>query len=109
MTAMTATFTKLKSGSWGVRVLGAAPEVGQQVAVTKRDGTTQHVTIERVLVTGDGTSICAIKQEQRSGSGSGSRGGGGRKQRGTRTGCSCGSVEEFTKSSDCWTCKHDAE
>lgn len=29
--------------------------------------------------------------------------------RGTRTGCSCGSVEEYSKSSDCWTCRHDAE
>jgi hypothetical protein len=30
-------------------------------------------------------------------------------RRGTWTGCSCGSVAEFTKPSDCWTCKHDAE
>lgn len=30
-------------------------------------------------------------------------------KRGTRTGCSCGSVEEYTKSSDCFSCKHDAE
>lgn len=29
--------------------------------------------------------------------------------RGTRTGCSCGSVEEYSKASDCWTCRHDAE
>lgn len=28
---------------------------------------------------------------------------------GTRTGCSCGSVTEFSKNSDCWTCRHDAE
>lgn len=28
---------------------------------------------------------------------------------GTRTGCQCGSVEEYTKESDCWNCKHDAE
>lgn len=26
----------------------------------------------------------------------------------TRTGCSCGSVSEYSKPSDCWTCKHDA-
>jgi hypothetical protein len=30
-------------------------------------------------------------------------------RRGTWMGCSCGSVAEFTKSSDCWTCRHDAE
>jgi len=29
-------------------------------------------------------------------------------RRGTWTGCSCGSVAEYTKASDCWTCKHDA-
>ena len=28
--------------------------------------------------------------------------------RGTRTGCQCGSVEEYSKPSDCWTCRHDA-
>jgi hypothetical protein len=26
----------------------------------------------------------------------------------TRTGCRCGSVEEFSKPSDCWTCRHDS-
>lgn len=30
-----------------------------------------------------------------------------KQRRGTPTGCSCGSVEEFPKASDCWTCKHD--
>lgn len=30
-------------------------------------------------------------------------------RRGKWTGCSCGSVEEYTKNSDCWHCKHDAE
>ena len=29
--------------------------------------------------------------------------------RGTLTGCSCGSVTEHSKPSDCWTCRHDAE
>jgi hypothetical protein len=30
-------------------------------------------------------------------------------RRGTWTGCSCGSVTEYSKASDCWTCRHDAE
>lgn len=30
------------------------------------------------------------------------------RRKGTRTGCTCGSVQEYTKSSDCWTCQHDA-
>jgi hypothetical protein len=32
-----------------------------------------------------------------------------RARKGTWTGCSCGSVEEYSKDSDCWTCRHDAE
>jgi hypothetical protein len=27
----------------------------------------------------------------------------------TRTGCRCGSVEEYSRDSDCWSCRHDAE
>lgn len=33
---------------------------------------------------------------------------GGQRRRGTWTGCRCGSVEEYSKPSDCWTCQHDA-
>lgn len=36
------------------------------------------------------------------------RRGGSSRRRGTWTGCRCGSVEEYSKDSDCWTCKHDA-
>ena len=39
---------------------------------------------------------------------SSSSSGGARRSSGTWTGCSCGSVDEYTKASDCWTCKHDA-
>ena len=30
-----------------------------------------------------------------------------RKSRGKWTGCSCGSVEEYERASDCWGCKHE--
>jgi len=33
----------------------------------------------------------------------------GYRRRGTWTGCSCGSVQEYSRPSDCWTCRHDAE
>lgn len=36
------------------------------------------------------------------------RNSGSSRRRGTWTGCFCGSVSEFSKPSDCWTCKHDA-
>src|SRR3990167_1264964 len=26
---------------------------------------------------------------------------------GRRTGCSCGSIEDYPRASDCWSCKHD--
>lgn len=44
------------------------------------------------------------KSSYSNGSGYGRRSYGGR-----RTGCSCGSVVGMSKSSDCWTCQHDAE
>jgi hypothetical protein len=31
------------------------------------------------------------------------------RRRGTWTGCSCGSVEEYSKASDCRTCRFEAE
>jgi len=60
-----ASYTKLQSGSWGVRVDGAA-SAGQVVTVTKRDGSSKSERIERVLWTGADRrtgktiSICAI-------------------------------------------------
>lgn len=58
---MTATYTKLKSGNWGIRVQGEA-KAGDYVSVTKKDGTTKTERIERVVWTGNGISLCAIKR-----------------------------------------------
>jgi hypothetical protein len=33
----------------------------------------------------------------------------GFRRRGTWTGCSCGSVVEYSKNYDCWTCKQDVD
>ena len=57
---MNATYTKLRSGEWGIRVTGNAPVAGQFVTVTKRDGTTKKETVTRVLWSGDGVYLCAI-------------------------------------------------
>lgn len=32
-----------------------------------------------------------------------------RRSRGTWTGCSCGSVEEYDRPSDCWSCRFDRD
>ena len=46
-TATTATFTKLRSGAWGVK--GHSLASGRIVRVTKRSGESQMVTIDRVM------------------------------------------------------------
>jgi len=57
---MNATWTKLKSGEWGVRVAGAEVKAGETIVVTKKSGETKTVKIARVLWTGDGISLCAV-------------------------------------------------
>ena len=103
----TATYTKLRSGEWGIRLIGRATE-GQMVSVAKKSGETKSETIARVVWTGrdsrsgESVSLCAIGSTR-----SPQRGGSGHSRRGTWTGCSCGSVEEYERASDCWTCRHD--
>ena len=60
------TFTKLKSGSWGLRVVGPAPVAGSRVEVEKRDGSRSSVTVARVIWSApDGqTHLCAIVDER---------------------------------------------
>lgn len=55
----TATYTKLKSGAWGVRVNGSVT-AGTTVTVTKKDGSTKVETVAKVIFSGDGVSLCAI-------------------------------------------------
>lgn len=66
---MTATYTKLRSGEWGVRVTGALPAQGSTIQVTKKDGTRNTVTVNRVewsgTVRGVHVSMCSIKSEAR--------------------------------------------
>lgn len=57
------TYTKI-GDAWGVRVTGTA-EPGAQVTVTKRDGTTKTETVDAVISTRDGISICSIRQTPR--------------------------------------------
>lgn len=116
-------YAKLSNGAWGIRTPGVA-HPGQTVTVTKKDGTRKVEKIDRVVWTGNGVSLCSIAQngdlvpststatdcQGRSLAGAPiTRDLGVRYGRGTRTGCSCGSVEEYTKNSDCRSCKYDAE
>lgn len=55
----TATFTKLRSGDWGVRApVGVA--VGDTIRVAKKSGGTTSVTVAKVLWRGDTEALCAI-------------------------------------------------
>jgi hypothetical protein len=58
---MATTYTKLRSGSWGVRSTERLVP-GQRVTVTKKDGTTKAETIERVIWTDGTVSLASIAQ-----------------------------------------------
>lgn len=58
---MSASYTKLKSGEWGVRIEGTAQQ-GQQVIVKKKDGTTKTETVTQIVWSGNGITLCAIGQ-----------------------------------------------
>ena len=61
-----ATFTRLKSGDWGIRVIGpSAPSAGSTVTVTKRNGGAQEAKVLKVLWSGPGRNgeeahLCTI-------------------------------------------------
>jgi hypothetical protein len=75
---VSASYTKLKDGSWGVRASGKLTD-GATVVVSKRDGSTKPETIQKVLwsgkdqKTGAIVSLCAIAQRESGGSRYGSR------------------------------------
>ncbi|MFH1572232.1 MAG: hypothetical protein ABIL09_29850 [Gemmatimonadota bacterium] len=102
----TATWTKLRTGDWGVRVVLNGENIGDgdAITVTKRNGETKTAILGRRVWAGvDGTDRIAVFAVAKAGSAPPVNRGG----RGTWTGCSCGSVDEYEKPSDCWTCRHD--
>lgn len=101
---MSATYTKLKSGAWGIRISGGtAPTVGAKITVTKKSGETKVETVTKVVWSGNGVHLCVVAGTEapvRWVYAPGSL-------HGRRTGCSCGSVEGESRPNDCWTCRHD--
>lgn len=97
-----ASYTKLRDGSWGVRVQqAAAPTSGVTITVTTKAGAVKTETIGRVLWSGNGVHICTVSSTRSS-----SRGG-------KWTGCSCGSREDdagdlIPSSRNCKQCDFDA-
>ena len=63
---MSATYTKLRTGDWGIRVQERAVAAGDVVTVHKRDGSTQQETVTNVLWQGvQGVVLCAIVPRER--------------------------------------------
>lgn len=63
-----ASYTKLRDGSWGVRVEDAVA-AGQIVEVTTKAGAKKTETIGRVIWSGNGVSICPVTATGRSANG----------------------------------------
>jgi len=94
----TATPAKLRSGAWGARVTDTV-ERGEPIQIVTRSGKTWTTTVQAVIWEGAGVTLVATSSASSS-----SRSG---RSRGTWTGCSCGSVEEYERSSDCASCTYD--
>jgi hypothetical protein len=68
------TFTKLRTGSWGIKSTTPVAK-GDRVEVQKKSGERQTVTVERIVWSGNGVWLCAIRAEPKSGGRRGSHGG----------------------------------
>ena len=106
-TTIHATPCKLRNGSWGART-SAPVAIGDTVTITTRGGKTWDARVTHVVWTGDGVAIVATESLDRPAP----RNGDGcsrsaKRSRGIWTGCSCGSVEEYERDNDCFTCRHD--
>ena len=71
---MSVTYTKLRSGDWGVKGPSGTVREGATVTVTKKSGESRQETVGRVVWIGDGVSIASIEQAGRRYSGGGGSG-----------------------------------
>lgn len=62
----TATYTKLRDGTWGLKVIDTVT-VGQTVTVTTKAGAQKSETIGAVLWTGPNYTVCTIVPKPRTG------------------------------------------
>lgn len=81
-TNTTATYAKLRSGEWGVRVTGPRPSRGDRVTVTTRAGAVREAYVDSIVWEGGGVTLCTVV-------GDGQRGGSGRSSRAYRSSRSC--------------------
>jgi hypothetical protein len=104
-TSLIASPRKLPNGQWGAYC--AAAKVGDVVTVRTAAGKEWQARV--VEITDSGTCITSSTGHARTdANGFTISRPAARSTSATRTGCRCGSVEEYSKPSDCWTCKHDS-
>lgn len=64
---MNATYTKLRTGEWGVKISGVSTPVSftpnYSVTVTKKDGTQKSERIAKIVWQGEGVAVCAITKQ----------------------------------------------
>lgn len=61
-TTVNATYTRLRTGAWGLRAVGViAP--GQQVRVTTRDGRSKFETVGQIVFAGDGITVATTARD----------------------------------------------
>ena len=92
---------KLPNGQWGAYC--AAAQVGDLLTIRTAAGKEWQARV--TSITDSGVCVTCSTGPFRSGV---VRSTDTRSTSATRTGCRCGSVEEYTKATDCWTCRHDS-
>jgi len=60
------TYSRLRSGEWGVRGPASHLAAGSRVTVGRKDGSTSEVVIGRILWTGDGVALATIESSSSS-------------------------------------------
>jgi hypothetical protein len=94
---------KLPNGQWGAYCSNPSVKVGDLLTIRTAAGKEWQARV--VDITDAGVCITCSTGPFRSGVVHSTA---ARSTSATRTGCRCGSVEEFSKPSDCWTCRHDS-
>lgn len=61
---MNATYTKLRDGSWGLRIQGIANNL-HAVTVTKKSGETKTEYVDRIVYRGNGIMLATIARKPR--------------------------------------------
>ena len=59
LTEASVTYTKLKTGDWGLRIQGSV-KPGDAVTVSKKNGDVKRETVGKVVWTGNGISLATI-------------------------------------------------